>query len=112
MVPSGLNETCFVGLLCSFKVRSSVLSLVPTSLTVSSSLATAHHLLSGERATSRTGREVRWRKLSNMFEDPSEYLLTVPSSAPAMKKSLPVDKLRFCSWQSSMLVGSPSKPVL
>lgn len=49
------------------------------------SLATAIQFPSGLRATSRTGNVVLTRISSNLLPS-SEYLLTVPSSEPVMKK--------------------------
>jgi hypothetical protein len=68
---------------------------------VTYSLATAIQFPSGLRATSRTGSVVLTRISSNLLPS-SEYLLTVPSSEPVMKKP-------FCDAAQRRDVSMPSR---
>lgn len=85
-LPVTSKETCFTPRDCSRRCITRVMSRVLTTLTSSSSLATATHSPSRDSARSRTGREQRTRISSSEFVS-KEYLLTEPSSAPTTKKS-------------------------
>jgi len=94
------NVTCLTARVCSLRVYIWCISLVFTTLTAISlhivsvvqaeftgaaySLATATQFPSGLNARSRTGSEVL-TSISSNFCVSIEYLLTVPSSDPAMK---------------------------
>ena len=79
------NATCLTARCCSRRCITFSMSWVLTILTVSSSLATATQLPSGERATSRIGNEHLVRTSSSSLLS-KEYFETVPSSDPTMKK--------------------------
>lgn len=128
VVPLWSNDTSFAGLSCSLRYSTRDMSRVFTTFTTTSlhavsgvllegssgcsySLATAAHMPSGDRATSRTGRVLRSKTSSSSFVC-KEYLHTAPSSDPAMKKSL-VATIAVCvSFVTSILIGSASDPVV